>query len=281
MEPSPEVLLSLLAVRLLGSQGVSANTEVLKGLGKAVAQAVEAGLLRESTVTPPTRGGRPGKKSIKQLDLTETGAQLLRESGRPEVASSAALAALRQGLAEDRRALREQILAALPAKGKREPKLGQEVGRLSKVVSDLAARLAKLEEAVAAREGEAVLARIDQAFAALAARLEQAGPPAAAVAPATAAGAPVLRDVLRAAYDKFRHFLEYQDGLVDIPRLYHEARRALPGLTAQALHRELLDLWDRREVELHVLNEVQRAAEPDLGIRRDEKLFYFVYWKRP
>jgi hypothetical protein len=182
------------------------------------------------------------------------------------------------------------VLAALPAKGKDTggAKLAKEVESLAKTVSDLAARLTKLEAALAATGSDAVLARLDQAFAGLAARLEQArqafggaapsGP--AKTGPVPPSGPPSLRSVLRAAYDKFCHFVEFQDGLVDIPRLYHEARRTLPALTVPELHRELLALWDSRELELHGMNEIHRAAEPDLGIRRNDKLLYFVYWKR-
>ncbi len=287
MEPTADVLLSLVAVQVLGGRGVPAGADVLKGFARVIPEAVRQGWLTEASVSA---GGPKGRRKVKQLSLTEAGERLLRESTRPEVVAAQALARLagfERGIEAEREALREQVLAALPARGKDAgtAKLAKEVEGLAKTVGDLAARLARLEAALAAGGADAVLARIDQAFAALGARLEQARqefggaarPGAAAPAPS---GPPSLRAVLRAAYDKFCRFIEFQDGLVDVPRLYHEARRTLPALTVPELHRELLALGDSREIELHGMNEIHRAAEPDLGIRRNDKLLYFVYWKR-
>jgi hypothetical protein len=55
----------------------------------------------------------------------------------------------------------------------------------------------------------------------------------------------------------------------------------LPHLSVEALHRELQTLWDRRELELKVLNEVRLATEPDKAITRGENLYYYVYWQSP
>jgi hypothetical protein len=68
--------------------------------------------------------------------------------------------------------------------------------------------------------------------------------------------------------------------MVDLPRLYHEARRARPDLTVADFHRELQALEGKRVLELHIRNEVHDAPEPDKGIRRNDKLYYFVYWPR-
>jgi hypothetical protein len=288
VEIDPEVLLSLIAVRLLGSHAVPANATALKGLAKSIPTAISKGLLEETTVYPLTAKGKPGKKSVNQLKLTEAGERWLRESSPPEAVAAEVQtqrARLKQSLEADRQALREQVLAALPVTGKQldGSKIGKEIDALSKMVKDLAVRLAKLEAALAPTgQDDQILSRIDAAFKALSARLEQAlGTPAAAPTPSQPRpGPPSLRPVLRTAYDKFIHFVECKDGLVDFPRLYHEAKRTLPGLTVAELHRELEALWAAREVELHVLNEVHLATEPDLGIRKNNKLLYFVYWNR-
>ncbi len=92
---------------------------------------------------------------------------------------------------------------------------------------------------------------------------------------------PSLRTVLRNAYDQCTRYADCQDGLVDLPRLYHEAKKILPSLTVAAMHQELQAMWSERILELKILNEVRLAREPDLGIRRGDYLYYFVFWKRP
>jgi hypothetical protein len=74
--------------------------------------------------------------------------------------------------------------------------------------------------------------------------------------------------------------VEFQDRLVELPRLFDKAREELPGLTTAQFHDELLALEDERAVELHILNEVHAAKRPDLGIRRGNALYYYAFWKR-
>ena len=90
-----------------------------------------------------------------------------------------------------------------------------------------------------------------------------------------------MQAALRKAYDELKaHFREYQEGMVELPRLYHEVRRARPDLTVADFHRELLTLETNRVIDLHIRNEVRDAPEPDKAIRRNDKLYYFVYWPR-
>jgi hypothetical protein len=204
---------------------------------------------------------------------------------------------VRQNLEADRRRLREEVVAALAPKGKAkgEGSLAKELGDLSRAVAGLAAKIQKLEAKLQGGADEQVLGKIDDAFARMTARLDRAlpgqgpsAPPRKEEKPAAKAEAPSrpaapstpvsLRTVLRDAYDKLRCFREFQDGLVEIPRLYHEARRAIPNLSVAAFHQELQALWSRREVQLHVLNEVQSASEPDKGIRHNDMLYYYLYW---
>lgn len=88
-----------------------------------------------------------------------------------------------------------------------------------------------------------------------------------------------LRAVLKQKYDYLRQLVEFEDGLVALPRLYEKASAELPGLTVPAFHAELLKMWDERLIELHVVNEVRSAKDAHLGIRRNDALYYFAYWK--
>jgi hypothetical protein len=88
-----------------------------------------------------------------------------------------------------------------------------------------------------------------------------------------------LRAVLRQAYDHLCLFAEFRDKMVEIPRLYHEAAQRLPGLSVERFHRELEALSAERKVELHKLNEVHTAKERQLAIEKDDRLYYYAYWK--
>jgi hypothetical protein len=88
-----------------------------------------------------------------------------------------------------------------------------------------------------------------------------------------------VRDGLKAAYEELCLDVEFQDRLVEVPRLYHEAVKALPGLTVEQFHREMGHLQRSDVIELQMLNEVQRAKEPHLAIRHGDRLLYFVIWK--
>jgi len=297
----PILLLSLLAVRLLGSKSVPAADDALKALKKGVEKAVEAGLLQkgETRLATTTRGGKSSTKKVAALDLTPQGEAFLQQAAAPEVygaTQSGLLTALQQSLDSDRQRLRDEVQAALSAKkGKTDPaKVQKELEGLSKKVEQLLQQMAKLETTVrAGDDGSALLTKIDQAFAGMQTRLEEALrtlPPAPKPEPApsprpsippTPPTEEALPDVLRKAYEKLCLYVEFRDGLVEMPRLYHEARKTLPGLSVKAFHDAVMALWDRRELELHVLNEVERAVEPDKAIEHHDKLYYYVLWKRP
>jgi hypothetical protein len=291
VEVDTEVLVVLLAVRALGGQQVSAAAPVLKGLKNPLQRAKDQGLVAARTVEMPahTKAGKATKKKVPVVDITDKGDQLLRQSADPmalEATARGQVMALRQNLEGDRQALRGEVLAAVSVKkpGKiADP--SKEVAAISKTLGDLASRVAKLEASLQNQASEPLVAHIDRAFDGLLARLDRAlhqGPAAAAPAPPSGpATAKSLEAVLREAYCKLRQFIEFEDGIVQIPRLYHEARRALPGLSVEVFRRELERLWDAREVELKVLNEVRTAAEPDKAVRRGDNLYYFLYWPKP
>jgi hypothetical protein len=280
VEPRPDVWLSLLTVRLLGVPSLASDHPVLKALKDAVTEAVEQGWLERRSVAGVTRSGKPARKGKEHLFLTAAGESLLSEAPRAEVAAVQARTQwqrLQQALATDRQALRE----AVTPNPEGESKAAAEMSRVVKGVADLMDRLDRVE---ALLSGGDAAERVDAALAALEARVSKAlgsapTPSPAATPDVPSRDAPSLNEALRAAYRKFRLFLEYQNGLVDIPTLYHEVRRSLPELTVEELHRELDRLWTHREIELHVLNEVREAEEPEKGIRWQDKLYYFVFWK--
>ena len=103
-------------------------------------------------------------------------------------------------------------------------------------------------------------------------------PPAVVPAPLDVTAA--LPGALRQAYDHLCQFVEFHTSrLVEIPRLYHELVKRLPAATVAAFHAELWALGGRGRVELHELNEVAQASEPDLALRRDGRLYYYARWK--
>jgi hypothetical protein len=53
----------------------------------------------------------------------------------------------------------------------------------------------------------------------------------------------------------------------------------LPRLTVERFHQELEALSSERKVELHKLNEVHMAKERELAIEKDDRLYYYVFWK--
>jgi hypothetical protein len=285
-DPAPETLLVLLAVKLLGGTDVSKKADALKALKNFVPQAVAAGWLAEGEVRPLNKKGKPGA-AVGALSVTPAGEEYLRQSSSPGAAmalAQARSAEVRRSIDADRTALREQVLAAVKPSGEGGAKVGKEIAALSKAVSGVADRLTKLEAALAGTPVDAVLAKIDDAFRALATRLDRTPPPAptgTVPTPPPPKPSHSLRDVLHAAYEKLTRFVEFQDGLVDLPRLYQEAKRTQPDLTVAAMHRELKDLWAARELELQILNEVHRATEPDKGIWHNDSLLYYVFWKRP
>ena len=285
MEADPQVLLVLIAVRLASKRPVPAASEPFKMLKKPLQFAKDQGLVVETQVATTDKKGKPAKKLVASIDLTPKGDALLRSSAGPDVQAAIAAqekAAIRQALEADRVALRQEVVAALSAKSKgKTGDPAKAIADLSKTVSQLADKLGKLEATLQSGSDDALLARIDQAFAVLQQKVA-----ATTAVPSSQVSPPPtpqesLAAVLRRAYRTLKQFAEFNDGLVPIPRLYHEARRTLPHLSVEALHRELQSLWDRRELELKVLNEVRQATEPDKGITRGEDLFYYVFWQNP
>jgi hypothetical protein len=312
-----QVLLVLLAVRMQGGQA-PATGDLLKPLKAGVKLAQEQGLLVEVELPSTTKGK---KKKPVVLAISQQGEAFLRQAASPEAISATAagqVQALQKSLEAHREALRNLVKATLATKDKSKPtpnltQLNKEVDKVSKAVEKLEPQLQKLSDTVtaiksklqnletgdAANPSDGLMAKIDQGFADLSARVEHflAGlktgtttkeMPTVLQKPATVSQKPVpeteaqlIHRTLRTAYDNLCLFVEFQDGMVELPRLFHEACRAYPQLSVPTFHQVLTSLWTKREVELHILNEVREAKEPDKGILRNDKLYYFLYWLKP
>jgi hypothetical protein len=316
VETEPNVLVALLAIRTLGGRVAPASHEVVKALKGPIKQAVEKGLLREDTLTEqvPVEGKKkPKTLKTKVVGLTEAGERMLHAAGDPEALAAtqarmvaAEVDALRRGLDADRAALRQEVQTALagPGKDRGPDKFQAEVGKLAQALERLTEKVRQLQERQpkGGAGTETLMAKIDEGFASLGAKLERAlqglsrapaprpsapAQPSPASSPAPRAEPPApkpaepapLQAVLRKAYEELKaHYREYQEGMVELPRLYHEAKRARPGLSVEEFQRELLALESRRALDLHIRNEVRDAPEADKAIRRNDKLYYFVYW---
>jgi hypothetical protein len=144
----------------------------------------------------------------------------------------------------------------------------------------LRAALAQVRHALdGLRTLEAGIARLEAACQEAPEDHPQPRPASPPVPPPGQPPSPSLREVLRRNYDYLCRLVEYQDRLVEMPRLYQKAQSDVPQVTIQQFHDELLRLRAERKIELHILNEVRSAEHPELGIREGNTLFYYVLWK--
>jgi hypothetical protein len=295
--PAPAAILEGLRKALAGPKPLLGKGEALfpaAAKGRLLAEAaVEQGYLVKRTGTVPPAGGRGKPKEVVLGELTEKGRQHVLDADSPKAVLEALLPAV-------------QALAAGPAPGQKadgpRPELEKATqacvkaveGAFAKLQKALEAAFARLEQAVAKAtpappvgppvDPGPVLAALQAALARVAIPPQAGVSPAAqpsppAVEPSTALTAEQLRAALRSAYDHLCLFVEFRDKLVEIPRLYHEAAERLPGLSAQRFRHELEALSAERQVELHKLNEVHLAKEPELAIEKDGRLYYYVFWK--
>ncbi len=278
----PNLLVCLLALRQHGGTNVPAKQDLFaKGLKREVMQGIDHGLIASEKISVTTVGKNGKSKSTKidVLSLTEAGISLLQKSANPEafeIARQGDLLAFRNQLDADREKLRKHILDSLTPSNKANPKsFATDLAALTKAVDGLKKRLEKLESLAQGPNANEILLRIDEGFAQLSAKL---GGTAEISLPAQRQ-ALSLREVLRESYEDLRGLLEYQDGPVPLPRLYHQSRNRRPNLSLAEFHSELLSLREERLVDLMVLNEVRTASEPEKGIRQGDNLYYFVVWK--
>jgi len=290
----PMTMACLLVLRQLGGRKVPAKQDIFtKGLKKPLADAIANGLVEAAKTEVQSIGanGKAKKSKVDVLSLTPAGEAKLHAAADPQALAATSQAALQKSLEEDRASLRNEVLAALgngSAKAKADPK--KDLAAISKSLGDLAKRVESLESQLQSEGSDAILQRIDQGFAALRERLGAApvpsrpAPPAAAPpqtshSSAAAAEKVELGQVLKDAYEDLCLLVEFEDRLIPLPRLYHQAKFSMPSLTVAAFHQKLQQLWDERVLELQGINEVRTAAEPDKAIQRGDRLLYFVIWR--
>jgi hypothetical protein len=287
-----DALLAGLRAALAGPRPVSGKGGLFPAtaMGRGLAQAaVDRGYLVTGTESVPPARGKGAPKPVVVAELTEAGRRHVLGADSP-------------------RAVLESLLGAVnslasptpPPVGDPRPELERATAACVRAIEDGFARLQKSVEAALARLDQAVVKALPAGppidprpvLAAIRSALDRIAPATPGPAPAGApgprspethdppAGLPDrVRAALREAYDELCLYVEFRDRLVELPRLYHEAARRLPGLTPARFHRELEALSAERRVELHKLNEVHRAQERDLAIERDGRLYYYVFWK--
>ena len=307
MDTDPNLILALLAVRTLGGPSVPADADAIKALKKSVKEAVEKGWLKEDAVTEtvPVEGKKPKTKKTAVVALTDEGERVLSEAARPEALAAArakGVAALIEHLHADRAALKTQAAEALAAKGDDKPaeKAAAELAKLSKDLAALAGRIEKLEAVLSRPAGPgAILAKFDEALAGLRARVEQAlggapaapapaeppapapaEPPSVAAPPPPPAAPPTLTQALHGAYERLKETPEYKQKMVELPRLYQEARRDRPSLSVAEYHQALRELEETRAIDLHLHPDAGNAADADKAVHRNNKVYYYIYWSR-
>jgi hypothetical protein len=279
--------------------------------GKALPQAaIDLGYLvtRTETIPPASKRGKP--KEVEVGELTEKGRQHVLDADSPKAVLEALLPAV-QALTASRtpQAGTETF----------RPELEKATRTCVQTIEDAFAKLQKSVEAAFTKLEQAVVKALPPApaapaldpgpvLAALQAALSRVSAPGMPTATLAAAQPPIavsqpagpvaperrpepppapaqeltseqVRTALHQAYDHLCLFVEFRDRLVEIPRLYHEAIKRLPGLSVQRFHRELEALSGERKVELHKLNEVHTAKERNLAIEKDDRLYYYVLWK--
>jgi hypothetical protein len=276
---------------LLGDDGLFPSGTKGKQTSRA---ATEQGYLSTRREKRPPPGGKGKAKEVVIAELTDRGRRHVLDADNPRQVLEALLPAVR-ALGETRpdqdtfkSALADATAACLTAIE----------GAFAKLQETVAAALARMEQSLRSAVLASAGPRLDPGpvLAALHAALERAAtpvsvsaapqpptppprPPAREAAPLPEPASDQLRVVLHQAYDELCLYLEFRDKVVEIPRLYHEVARRLPGLSLTRFHRELEALRDERRIELHKLNEVNLARERALAIEKDGRLYYYVLWK--
>jgi hypothetical protein len=312
--PDPAAILDGLRKALAGPKTLFGKADALfpsgaKGKPQAEA-AIEQGYLISRSETIPTPPGKRGKpKEVVVGELTDKGRQYVLEADSPKRILESLLPGV-QALAARQ--------TSQPRADDFRPELEKVTQACVRAIEDGFAKLQKSVEAACTKLEQAVMKALPTpetgppldprpvlaALEAALSRVSLPAPPGAAattpgpipsppalpvpspptptvqeVKPRQAIPAEQLRAAIRQAYDHLCLFVEFRDKLVEIPRLYHEAVQQLPGLQVERFHRELEALSAERKVELHKLNEVHMAKERALAIEKDDRLYYYVYWK--
>lgn len=93
-----------------------------------------------------------------------------------------------------------------------------------------------------------------------------------------------VRNTIRESYDYMKKFKEFRDGVVEMRRLWYDAKERQPNLTVPEFHAQLQEMNKNHEIELRQLNEVGEAKDPELAIHENDssgspRMFYYVRFK--
>ena len=93
-----------------------------------------------------------------------------------------------------------------------------------------------------------------------------------------------FRKDLADAWNHQRLFVEHQDGMIPIDRVYHELAKRRPGVTVDQLHAAVDALnrdYGRNGIELHALNEIAKVPENEriATISRNDRNYHFMRFK--
>jgi hypothetical protein len=263
-----------------------------KKLEKAAQEAVDRGYIMTRTKTIPA-AGRKKAQDVVVAELTEKGRQFVLDTDSPKAILQALLPSVQSLAAEHTQQRQVDALHAELQKTTQEC-----VKAIEKAFAKMEAAVAKALPAPVTGpsfDAQPLLNALQQTLARVTApssagtNVAPPAPPTPPVRPPDQPKPPAestsritseqLRQALRQAYDHLCLFVEFRDKLVEIPRLYHETVRHLPGVSVERFHRELDALSAEWKVELHKLNEVHAAKERELAIERDDRLYYYVFWK--
>ena len=280
MEIDPNLVLCLVNIQQLGGESVPLKHGVLKALAESLESAVANGFASKSKIPQLSIGknGKPKNSKIDVVSLTAAGIDCLRREADPLFRDKVAAAHLRT-FAASLETGRQQLLTDLRDEALTKSDTSSSVKSLAeirKALSVLETKITTFEKVLESRKDDSTR-KIDAAFANLLSRLLPFSSEGIDRTPQLTPSR-TLEGLLKDAYDQLCRLVEYQDRLVPLFRLYHQARHMDASFTIGEFHAELLRLWDKRTLELQSLNEVRSAIEPDKAIRRNESLYYFVLW---
>jgi hypothetical protein len=263
-----ELLLGGLRVALDGQprllQGPPAKHPLYPGGAKGTTpakQALDQGYVEVSD--PPV--GVKATKTQTFVRLTEKGRRFILDQDDPRKILEE-LAPVVKGLAANIETLRQEF-----------------VNRLEMVTGALQHSMNMIEEVLSRPRARSAEVEVEETSPPTVPPIVEAPAPEPEILPpppvAPPLRSPPLEDSIHRAYDKLRHFEEYRDGLVEVPHLYDETQELVPDLTIPQFQEKLTALWNDRKVELHILNEVAKAREPEKAITRNDTLYYYLLWK--
>jgi len=90
-----------------------------------------------------------------------------------------------------------------------------------------------------------------------------------------------LGDDLRKAWQESTLFQEHSDGLVPVDFLYRKVKKEHPDLTMPAFQDALSHLNEKRQLQLHIQNEVHMLKNPNQAIWKDGQAYNYVLMNKP